>query len=71
MLTTREAAKRLGVTPRQVRRYVAEGLLAAQPLGDYSTAPLAIDEESLARLEQERASNPQRRRRDPAGRSGG
>ncbi|NTV64308.1 MAG: MerR family DNA-binding transcriptional regulator, partial [Oscillochloris sp.] len=42
MLTTRKAAERLGVTPRQVRRYVEAGLLDAQQLGDYSTAPLVI-----------------------------
>lgn len=63
MLTTRKAADRLGVTPRQVRRYVADGLLDAQPLGDYSTAPLAITEESVTRLAQVRADNPPRRRR--------
>jgi DNA-binding transcriptional MerR regulator len=66
VLTTRKAAERLGVTPRQVRRYVEAGLLEAQPLGDYSTAPLAITEESVERLAQTRASSPPRlgRRRE-------
>lgn len=69
MLTTRQAAERLGVTPRQVRRYVADGLLEAQPLGDYSTAPLAISEESVERLLQSRSEGPQRRRREAVERS--
>lgn len=62
MLTTRKAAERLGVTPRQVRRYVAEGLLEAQTLGEYSTAPLAITEESVERLAQARTGGSPRRR---------
>lgn len=69
MLTTRKAAERLGVTPRQVRRYVSEGLLDAQPLGDYSTAPLVISEESVERLVQARATRPPRRQRTMAERS--
>lgn len=63
VLTTRQAAERLGVTPRQVRRYVAEGWLDAQPLGDYSTAPLAITEQSVERLAQARADAPPQRQR--------
>lgn len=63
MLTTRQAAERLGVTPRQVRRYVISGLLDAQPLGDYTTAPLAITEESVERLARARADGSARQRR--------
>ncbi|MBC8162408.1 MAG: helix-turn-helix domain-containing protein [Roseiflexaceae bacterium] len=47
MITTRQAAQRLGVTERQVQRYVHAGQLQAQQLGNYSTAPWAIDEASL------------------------
>ncbi len=54
MLTTRQAAEQLGVTPRQVRRYLDAGLLQGQQLGDYSTAPWAISEESVARLQEAR-----------------
>ncbi|PDV96828.1 MerR family DNA-binding transcriptional regulator [Candidatus Chloroploca asiatica] len=62
LLTTRQAAARLGVTPRQVRRYVSRGLLQAHPLGDYPTAPLAITEESVAHLVEVRAAHPLPRR---------
>jgi hypothetical protein len=63
---TRQAAQRLGVTQRQVRRLVAAGLLEAQPLGDHSNAPLVISEESLERLAVARATDPPRpgRRRE-------
>jgi excisionase family DNA binding protein len=37
--TTRQAAQRLGVTERQVQRYVHAGLLEARQFGDYVTAP--------------------------------
>jgi predicted site-specific integrase-resolvase len=66
VLTTRQAAERLGVTPRQVRRFAKAGLLDAQPLGDYSTAPLVITEESVERLAQARVEDPPRRRRREA-----
>jgi len=70
VLTTRQAAARLGVTPRQVRRYVAAGTLEARPLGDYPTAPLAITEESVERMAQTRTEDStRRRRRDAAERS--
>ncbi|GEM_PF-2098680 len=55
MLTTRQAAEQLGVTPRQVRRYLDAGLLQGEQLGEYPTAPWAISEESVAQLREERA----------------
>lgn len=62
MLSTRQAAERLGVTTRQVRRYVQAGLLEAQQLGDYSTAPWVITEASLERLLATRANHAQKAR---------
>ena len=61
--TTRQAAQRLGVTERQVQRYVHAGLLEAQQFGDHATAPWMITDESLERLIALRAAEPQRFRR--------
>jgi len=61
--TTRQAAQRLGVTERQVQRYVHSGLLEAQQFGDHPTAPWMITDESLDRLITLRAAEPQRFRR--------
>lgn len=60
MVGTRQAAQRLNISQRQVRRLVASGLLRATPLGDHPNAPLAIDEASLEQLAQERAADPPR-----------
>lgn len=60
MVGTRQAAQRLGVTQRQVRRFAKAGLLDAQQLGDHPNAPLAITEESLERLAAARAADPPR-----------
>jgi Helix-turn-helix domain len=63
--TTRQAAQRLGVTERQVQRYVHAGLLEARQFGDYVTAPWMITDESLERLIALRVAEPERfRRRD-------
>ena len=58
--TTRQAAQRLGVTERQVQRYVHAGLLEAQQFGDHPTAPWMITDESLERLIALRAAEPHR-----------
>lgn len=50
MVSTRQAAAHLGVTERQVRRFIRAGLLVAQQFGDYTTAPWMITEESVAQL---------------------
>lgn len=63
MLSTRQAAQRLGVTERQVQRYVRAKLLEAQQFGDYPTAPWMISDESLERLIALRAAQPYRFRR--------
>lgn len=68
MLTTQQAAERLGVTQRQVRRFVEAGQLAAQQLGDYPNAPWVITEESLEQLIATRALHPPRKGRRPADR---
>jgi hypothetical protein len=48
MLTTKQVAARLGISTRQVLRYLESGLFQkAEQLGDYPTAPWAIPEESL------------------------
>ncbi|NTU83451.1 MAG: helix-turn-helix domain-containing protein [Chloroflexales bacterium] len=65
MLTTRQAAQRLGVTQRQVRRFVEAGQLTAQQIGDYPNAPWVITEESLERLVAARATDPPRKGRRP------
>ena len=65
MLTTRQAAERLGVTQRQVRRFVEAGQLVAQQIGDYPNAPWVITEESLERLAATRAEHPPRKGRRP------
>jgi hypothetical protein len=57
---TRQAAARLGLTTRQVRRLIEAGKLVATPLGEPPRATLAIDEASLERLVAERASAPPR-----------
>ena len=54
MVSTKQAAKRLNVSMRQVARYVNAGLLKAKQFGDYSTAPWVISEESLERLATQR-----------------
>lgn len=66
MIGTRQAAQRLGITQRQVRRLVAAGLLEAQPLGDHPNAPLVISEENVERLAVARTLAPPRpgRRRE-------
>jgi len=61
--TTRQAAQRLGVTERQVQRYVHAGLLEARQFGDHATAPWMITDESLEQLIALRASEPERFRR--------
>ena len=61
--TTRQAAQRLGVTERQVQRYVHAGLLEARQFGDHPTAPWMITDESLEQLLALRAAEPQRFRR--------
>lgn len=66
MLTTRKAAERLGVTQRQVRRFVETGQLVAEQIGDYPNAPWVITEESLERLVTARTTDPPRRGRRPA-----
>jgi hypothetical protein len=63
MVTTRQAAERLGVTQRQVRRFVVAGQLIAQQIGDYPTAPWVITEESLDCLIVARAADPPRKGR--------
>jgi hypothetical protein len=65
MVTTRQAAERLGVTQRQVRRFVVAGQLNAQQIGDYPTAPWVITEESLDYLIAARAADPPRKGRRP------
>lgn len=65
MLSTRQAAQRLGVTQRQVLRFVEAGLLAGQQLDDYPNAPWLITEESLEQLVAARAAQPPRRGRKP------
>jgi len=63
--TTRQAAQLLGVTERQVQRYVHAGLLEARQFGDHATAPWMITDESLEQLIALRAAEPHRfRRRD-------
>ena len=54
MLTTRQVAERLGISVRTVRRYVRGGRLEGTPLGEYSTAPLMITDESVERFQVER-----------------
>jgi len=66
MVSTRQAAQRLGVTQRQVLRFVEAGLLAARQIDDYPNAPWLITEESLEQLAAARAAQPPRRGRKPA-----
>lgn len=66
MVSTRQAAQRLGVTQRQVLRFVETGLLVGQQLDDYPNAPWLITEESLEQLVAARAAQPPRRGRKPA-----
>lgn len=66
MLSTRQAAQRLGVTQRQVLRFVGAGLLSARQIDDYPNAPWLITEESVDRLMAARAEQPPRRGRRPA-----
>ena len=60
MVGTRQAAARLGLTTRQVRRLIEAGKLLATPLGEPPRATLAIDEGSLEQLLAERAAAPPR-----------
>lgn len=60
MLSTRQAAERLGVTERQVQRYIHTGLLEAQQFGDHLTAPWMITQASIERLLTLREQEPQR-----------
>lgn len=54
MVGTKQAAKRLHVSSRQVIRYVKAGILEANQFGDYPTAPWIITEESLEKFVAER-----------------
>lgn len=65
MVSTRQAAQRLGVTQRQVLRFVEAGLLAARQIDDYPNAPWLITEESLEHLVAARVAQPPRRGRKP------
>jgi hypothetical protein len=65
MVSTRQAARRLGVTQRQVLRFVEAGLLNAQQIDDYPNAPWLITEESLGQLVVARTEQPPRRGRKP------
>jgi len=47
MLSTRQVAQRLGVSERQVLRYIHAGLLAAEQLGTAPNAPWMIHAASL------------------------
>lgn len=62
MLNTRQAAEQLGVTERQVLRYVHAGLLEAEQLGTSPNAPWVISDESLEKLVAQRAAQPTRNR---------
>jgi hypothetical protein len=66
MISTRQAAQRLGVTQRQVLRFVEAGLLAAKQIDDYPNAPWLITDESLEQLIAARIAQPPRRGRKPA-----
>lgn len=61
MLSTRQAAERLGVSERQVLRYVHAGMLEAEQLGTNPNAPWMIHDESLERLLAQRREQTQRR----------
>ena len=58
IISTREAAARLGVTPRQIQRYVRLGYLQGEAFGEHSTAPLMIQSESIDRFLNYRADHP-------------
>ena len=60
MLSTRQAAERLGVTERQVQRYIHAKLLEAQQFGDHPTAPWMITDASVEQLLALRTQDPQR-----------
>lgn len=60
MVGTRQAATRLGLTQRQVRRLIEAGKLVATSLGEPPRATLVIDEVSLEQLIAERAFAPPR-----------
>lgn len=62
MLNTRQAAEKLGVTERQVLRYVHAGLLEAEQLGTSPNAPWVISDESLQKLVAQRAAQSPRNR---------
>jgi excisionase family DNA binding protein len=47
LLTVRQVAHRLNVSPLSVRRAIAEGRLGAVKLGDAGSAPLRIDPAEL------------------------
>ncbi|NJK82076.1 MAG: helix-turn-helix domain-containing protein [Chloroflexaceae bacterium] len=61
MLSTRQAAERLGVSERQVLRYVHAQMLEAEQLGTNPNAPWMITDESLERLLTQRRDQAQRR----------
>lgn len=65
MLSTRQAAQRLGVTQRHVLRFVDAGLLVARQIDDYPNAPWLITEKSLVQLMEQRTAQPPRRGRKP------
>ena len=65
MISSRQAAQRLGVTQRQVLRFVELGLLTARQIDDYPNAPWLISEESLEQLIATRTAQPPRRGRKP------
>jgi hypothetical protein len=60
VLSTRQVAERLGVTERQVQRYIHAELLEAQQFGDHPTAPWMITADSVERLLALREQEPQR-----------
>jgi excisionase family DNA binding protein len=62
VLSTRQAAERLGVSERQVLRYVHARMLEAEQLGTNPNAPWMITDESLERLLAQRREQAQRRR---------
>lgn len=56
LLTTAEAARELGVTPRRVRQLIADGRIAAKKVGrDY-----VIDPRSLKAVENRQTGRPKK-----------
>lgn len=54
LITSNEAAERLGVTVAQVTRLIKAGKLRAKKMADYSNSPWLIDELSVAELVERR-----------------